>query len=751
MNRSFLIILFLLNGSAVLSQKIVFPKTNYADSIVLSNAVKRLAQDILAKYPQKNKGLPTNDDLIRLNVAAGNYEVVPKILREVNFALEGDSISTKDIDFNYKLYALIMKDKPAGKTQFDAAYARLFPYLYNDMSLSCKTYLEKTLSAPLQPVQDQLKAAIQKFSKSDSLTRTEAVAFCRAYAGYETAAALTALNNTSELKMEKDNYIIADSVLVKMPDGGTIALNIIRDKKLTTPQPVVLMYNIYADHDFTSGKRAVLNGFTGITANTRGKRLSSDAIEPYEHDAKDAYYIIDWISKQPWCNGKIGMYGGSYVGFSQWAAVKYIHPALKTIVPMVSVGAGIDFPATHGIYMTYMLRWIHYVTDTKMTDKTGFNDINKWTKVTADWYKTGKSYRSLDSIEGRPSAIFQRWLQHPTYDAYWQSMTPQKAEFSKINIPILSTTGYYDDDQLGAMYYYRQYHQWNKNPDYYLVMGPYSHRGAQAFPEHNLRGYEIDSVANFPITDLIFQWFNFTLKNGSRPAILKDKVNFEVMGKNQWLHVPSLAKMSNDTLKFYLGNTGTGKTHPLLTKQPVKKGFIKYDANLKDRSGTQFGESDEGQNIIDSTLDSKDKLVFKSAPLKQPIIISGAFKASLLTSINKKDVDLVIELYEQTPDGKFFYLKSNIERASLVRDRSKRHLLKPNKPVVIAMNDNFITSRQLQKGSRIVVVLGVNKNPDWQINYGSGKDVSDETMADAAIPMHIKWFNHSVIRIPILK
>ena len=53
------------------------------------------------------------------------------------------------------------------------------------------------------------------------------------------------------------------------------------------------------------------------------------------------------------------------------------------------------------------------------------------------------------------SEIFQRWLKHPSYDAYWQSMTPDPKEYSKINIPILTTTGYFDDDQLGAMYYYK--------------------------------------------------------------------------------------------------------------------------------------------------------------------------------------------------------------------------------------------------------------------------------------------------------
>jgi hypothetical protein len=67
------------------------------------------------------------------------------------------------------------------------------------------------------------------------------------------------------------------------------------------------------------------------------------------------------------------------------------------------------------------------------------------------------------------------------------------------------------------------------------------------------------------------------------------------------------------------------------------------------------------------------------------------------------------------------------------------------------MDHTYITSRQLQKGSRIVILLGVNKNPNWQINYGTGKDVSDETIKDAAIPFQIKWYNSSYINIPILR
>jgi putative CocE/NonD family hydrolase len=104
----------------------------------------------------------------------------------------------------------------------------------------------------------------------------------------------------------------------------------------------------------------------GAVVNTRGKRNSNDENNPFEHESQDLYEVIDWVSKQPWSNGKVGMIGGSYVGFSQWAAVKNLHPALKTIVPQVSVGIGIDYPAQNNVFMSYMLQWIQYVTNNKL-------------------------------------------------------------------------------------------------------------------------------------------------------------------------------------------------------------------------------------------------------------------------------------------------------------------------------------------------------------------------------------------------
>jgi predicted acyl esterase len=125
--------------------------------------------------------------------------------------------------------------------------------------------------------------------------------------------------------------------------------------------------------------------------------------------------------------------------------------------------------------------------------------------------------------------------------------------------------------------------------------------------------------------------------------------------------------------------------------------------------------------------------------------------ASILASINKKDMDIVIDLYEQLPDGRYLALNENVQRVSYVKDHNQRQLLKPGNVERISIENNFITSIRLEKGSRIIILLGINKSNQWQINYGTGKDVSDETIKDAGVPMEIKWYNDSYIQLPILR
>jgi predicted acyl esterase len=103
------------------------------------------------------------------------------------------------------------------------------------------------------------------------------------------------------------------------------------------------------------------------------------------------------------------------------------------------------------------------------------------------------------------------------------------------------------------------------------------------------------------------------------------------------------------------------------------------------------------------------------------------------------------------PDGNYFQLSTFINRASYLRDRSERHLLTPGKRQRLDFTSGRLTSRQFQAGSRLVVVVSVPRQPDLQVNYGTGKDVSDESIADAGEPLTIRWLPESFVEIPVGK
>lgn len=753
----FLICLSTFASIYVFGQQFYFANRMYSDSVALAKALPGLAKQLIENYRKPDKE-NYYDNLFRFQIVAEQYDDALKSIHQVRATSTlKDSLRAMGIAFQYETYTITKGTQIKMPNLFEIIYPEIFTKLYHNLNERATPLVEYYFKSDLNEIASNWHKQCSDLQAKgkDSITMEDAKLLCRSWNSYNVYSKILPLGK--QLLAKVNNFIVEDSTLITMNDGAIISAVIVRKKDITKPQPVVLVYNIYAGSiDIGKAEEIAVHGFIGVVVNTRGKRLSPQQIAPFEYDAKDAYEIIDWISKQPWCNGKVGMFGGSYLGFSQWAAVKYLHPALKTIVPQVSVGAGIDYPLSNGIFMSYMLRWIHYVTNNKMTDEDEFGNQDKWNNLFTKWYKSGTSFRSFDKLDSRPDFIFQRWLKHPSYDSYWQSMTPQKAEFAKINIPILTITGYYDDDQLGALYYYRQHHLWNKkaNKNHYLLIGPFNHGGSQGYPRSILTNYKIDSVANISITDIVFNWFDYVLKDSSKPAILKDYINFEVMGKNEWRHVASLDKMNNDTLTFYLSTSKDGNRYKLASSKSLKTGHISQEVNFLDRHEIKLDGEDLGwvNAIIDSVLvPSQNQLVFITDPLKERFSINGAIMANIVTAINKKDMDIVLDFYEQMPDGKYFALNRCLQRASYAKDRVKRQLLHPGKMELIEMNNTFFTSRQLQKGSRLVIIIGINKNPDWQINYGTGKDVSDETINDAKIPLEIKWYNNSSIKIPVWK
>jgi hypothetical protein len=145
----------------------------------------------------------------------------------------------------------------------------------------------------------------------------------------------------------------------------------------------------------------------------------------------------------------------------------------------------------------------------------------------------------------------------------------------------------------------------------------------------------------------------------------------------------------------------------------------------------------------------RNAVVFISEPFVRPTELSGLFAGRLDFVTNKRDFDFEIQLYEQTPDGKFILLSFFASRASHVRDLEHRHLLGPGRRERLDFESRTLTSRQLSAGSRVVAVLALSKRCDVQLDYGTGKDVSDETIADAGAPLTVDWSRESSVRLPL--
>jgi putative CocE/NonD family hydrolase len=548
-----------------------------------------------------------------------------------------------------------------------------------------------------------------------------------------------------------DNYIIQNDILIKTRDGARISAIKVTAKSLDKPTTTILQFTVYVrdtGRDLNDLKKLANRGFVAVIAYSRGKRHSSGEILPYEHDANDAHDVIDWISKQPWSNGEVGMYGGSYNGFTQWAAAKDLHPALKTIVPYVASRPGMGLPMENNIFINPNYEWSFYVGSNRYLNEEVGNDRARFRRMQNQWWESGAQYKTLDSIDGTPNPLFQRWISHPAFDKYWQDMSPYEHAFADINIPVLSIDGYYNDSQNSGLYYLREHYKYSPDAEHYLVIGPYSHFGAQRNGAEVINSYTVDSNALIDTAEITYQWFDYIFNNADKPEILKDKINYQVMGADQWRSAPSIDAMSNQTLKLYLSNETHDGFYSLNSDQQDNLEHFYQEVDFSNRDITNNDYYPDP--IIRSELDMINGFAFVSQPFEQAVLVNGSFSGEIRASINKYDMDIGVTLYELMPNGQFFHLSYFVGRASFAKDISKRNLLQPNQIETIPFTNTHLVSKQLEKDSRLLVVLNVNKNPFSQLNYGTGKEVSSESILDAGEPLKVKWFNDSFVKIPLL-
>lgn len=210
----------------------------------------------------------------------------------------------------------------------------------------------------------------------------------------------------------------------------------------------------------------------------RGRGNSEGVFEPFSNEARDGHDIVEWLAAQPWCSGQVAMWGGSYGGADQWLTLREAPAHLATIVPVASVHAGVDYPSIGNILMSFEMQWLTYISGVARNSSI-IDDFSFWIEKYEEMYQNHRPYKELDEIVGNHSTYFQNEIKHPHPDEFWDCMTLSEADYNQISVPILSITGNYDDDQLGAMEYYHRHisSKSTAREAHYLVIGPWDHSG----------------------------------------------------------------------------------------------------------------------------------------------------------------------------------------------------------------------------------------------------------------------------------
>jgi uncharacterized protein len=752
------IVLCLVAATAASAQDFDFPRSAVLDSEMLEKAIPVLAMRVSASYKDEDR-IRYLDNIFRLQIVDGKYEdalVTIASLRELIKTQTVIPSRASWVNVQYEIYARAKILEAGEKLSFKDAYTRAFHKRFAELDdWSAAQVIRAFAYSDPADKQHQLLSDIEKQKNKETIGLTDALRLVNDYLVSKAYHDFTPLNSALIKEDDERRYVTETDLLVKTPDGASICTFVMRPRAATNGVPALLLFSIYVRTNEAieaETRMSAANGYAGVAGFTRGKACSPDKPAAYLYDGEDAAALIGWISARSWSDGRVGMYGGSYLGFTQWAAAKRLPKALKAMMPTAAAAPGVDVPMEGHVFWNFVYPWPFYTLDKKTNDDATYNDAERWQKLNRNWYLSGRAYRDLDKIDGTPNPTFDQWIAHPDYDAYWQGMIPYQDEFARVTIPVLLTAGYYYGGPGAAVYYFSQLEKFAPQSEHYLLIGPYHHFGAQVGVIgiqgnliESLAGMPIDPVAEIDVTELRYQWFNYVFKGAPKPALLRDKVNYEVTGADRWKHAPSLAAMGNSSMRFYLGPARPGGAHRL-SPDPSEGVAAELKVNLADRSDVD--RTAAGGGVMDDAVDTHNALEFVSDPLPRAVEMSGLFSGHVDFIANKKDFDFEIDTYELTPQGKYVQLSEYWTRASYINDHTHRKLLEPGKRQQFDFTSVRLMSRQLQQGSCVVVVIRVIKEPGRQINYGTGRDVSDETIQDAAVPLDIRWLGDSTLLLP---
>ncbi len=487
---------------------------------------------------------------------------------------------------------------------------------------------------------------------------------------------------------------------VVLPAGtGTFPAILIRTPYSKVNDRILAWAGFFADH-----------GYAVVAQDVRGRGDSGGVWEPWISEFGDGHDAVEWAAAQPWCTGKVGMLGGSYEAWVQWAAASR-HPAhLAAMVTSGSPGRWFrDWPYRFGaFYASDYLEWLNR-TAGRVVQPVPFPS---WA-----WLVGHADLRSLDAESGRPLASWQAALDHDSYDDYWHSL--DITGYEQMDIPVLHLTGWYDACAPGEYHHFRELRK--ASPAGHrqaLVIGPWDHHGAVVTGQAVGGDLEISAQGTVDIRLLWERWFARWLKD-SPDAGADAQVRYYSLGANLWREAAGWPPAGSTEHVLYLHADGSLRAEP---SAAAATRSYEYDPARPVLSLVSLHNRDRLEWAPRPALliDGRDDVLrYRTAPLASPLAIAGPVHAVLHVATTGRDTDFVVSLGYVRADGTATIIADGIIRAAMRASLSKAELLEPGQIYELDIEVNDI-ALELAPGEAVEVAVSSSLAPNYHPNPNTG-------------------------------
>ncbi|HXW56124.1 MAG TPA: CocE/NonD family hydrolase [Candidatus Cybelea sp.] len=546
------------------------------------------------------------------------------------------------------------------------------------------------------------------------------------------AVATSALAVAAQQSPSNPSQVIVErNVPAKMRDGIVLRADIYRpnaDGKF----PVLLVRTPYdKTQEANFGVRGAAHGYVVIAQDVRGRFTSEGDWYPFKNESQDGYDTVEWAAALPYSNGKVGMYGGSYVGATQYLAAISSPPHLAGIFPDVTASNYHDG-------WTYQGGAFEQWFNESWTTGLAMNTLRRRVEAAGDALDGTKvlplaSYPVLETVSQTGLATyFTDWLLHPSYDEYWKQWSIE-AHYPAIQVPVFSAGAWYDIFLRGTLRNYTHLKTLagtdaaRQGQRLIVYVGGHA-GGSQA---RKVGAVDFGERLPFDLNELIFRWYDWLLKGESNGLASEKPVKIFVMGRNQWREEDDWPLARAKETPYYLHSAGSANglngEGLLNASAPGEEMPDRYVYDPDDAVPTVGGPlccgalptgiGPEDQRPAEAR---KDVLVYSTPAFAKDTEVTGPVSLDLYVSTSGVDTDFTGKVVDVWPDGFAQNLTEGILRLRYRDSEEKPELANPGQTYHIRL-DLVATSNVFLAGHKMRLEVSSSNFPRFDRNLNTGE------------------------------